>query len=247
MGLSTKCAELSLQEVKTLDMEFGNLFVGNERIFSFENGTDQYSISLKTKNLGLKSTILLDVEIAGCGAEILLDGLSNLGAIDKKFAGIDLMLFNDEIKILLLNCLFEQHIALFSSKIGFAIHLKGASFTGTAPTQYAKEIGVYIVKNNTSPVTFNLRLNDDLLKILNSTFEKVEAITNDVDNELPFELYLEVGRTNMGIQDYGNLEEYDIVFLDDDSSVRSGKYEVKGLNGMKFFGKIEGNNLILEN
>ncbi|MDR1528611.1 MAG: hypothetical protein LBS22_03445 [Puniceicoccales bacterium] len=239
-----ECTELYLQKANVLDVEFDNLFVGSERIFNFENGTDQYSISLKTKNLGLKPKISLNVEIAGCQAEILLDRLSNLEKIDKKFAGIDPMLFNDEIKTLLLNCLFEQYIASFSSKIGIALCLKEVSCTETT-TPYAKEIGVNIVKNNTMTVSFNMKLNDDLLKILNSTFEKVEAITHDVDGKLPFEWYLEVGKTSMGVQDYKDLEEYDIVFLDEDVNVRSGKYEIKGLNGMKFYGKFEGDNLIL--
>jgi hypothetical protein len=247
MDLSVKYTEPYLQEANTLDVEFGNLFVGSERIFSFENGTDQYSISLKPKILGLKPKILLNVEIAGCRAEVLLDRLSNLEVIDKKFAGIDPMLFNDEIKTLLLNCLFEQHIASFSSKVGFALCLKEVSCPETTATQYAKEIGVNITKNNAMTVSFNMRLDDDLLKILNSTFEKVEAVIYDVNDKLPFEWYLEVGKTSMGIQDYKDLEEYDIVFLDEDASVRTGKYEIKGLNGMKFYGKIEGNNLILEN
>jgi hypothetical protein len=60
----------------------------------------------------------------------LFDGLSNFEAIDKKFAPIDLTLFIDEIKTLLLNYLFEEHVALFSWKIGFARHLNGASFRG---------------------------------------------------------------------------------------------------------------------
>lgn len=246
MDLSLKCTEPYLQEANILDVEFDNLFVGSERIFSFENGTDQYSISLKPRNLGLKPKILLSVEIAGCQAEILLDGLSNLEAIDKKFAGIDPMLFDDEIKTLLLNCLFKQHIASFSSKIGVAVCLKEVS-CAEMPTQYAKEIGVSIAKNTTAAVSFNVKLNNDLIKILNSTFEKVEAIPQDVGSELPFEWYLEVGRTSIGVQDYENLEEYDIVFLDEDASVRTGKYEIKGLKGMKFYGKFEGNNLILEN
>jgi hypothetical protein len=246
MDLSLKCTEPYLQEANILDVEFDNLFVGSERIFSFENGTDQYSISLKPKVLGLEPKILLNVEIAGCQAEILLDGLSNLETIDKKFAGIDPMLFNDEIKALLLNCLLEQHIASFSSKIGLAVCIKGVSCEGTS-TQYAKEIRVNIIKNNTTAVSFNMKLNNDLLKILNSTFEKIEAITYDVNGELPFEWYLEVGRTSMGVQDYEALEEYDIVFLDEDANVRTGKYEIKGLNGMKFYGKFEGDNLILGN
>ncbi|MDR1457260.1 MAG: hypothetical protein LBI47_00170 [Puniceicoccales bacterium] len=247
MDLSVKCTEPYLQKTNALDVEFDNLFVGSERIFSFENGSDQYSISLKPKILGLKPKILLNIEIAGCRAEISLEGLSNLEVIDKKFAGIDPMLFNDEIKALLLNCLFEQHIASFSSKVGFTICLKEVSCTETTSTQYAKEIGVNIVKSNATPVSFNMKLNDDLLKILSSTFKKVETITFDVDDKLPFEWYLEVGKTSIGIQDYKDLEEYDIVFLDEDASIRTGKYEVKGLNGMKFYGKIEGNNLILEN
>ncbi|MDR1233292.1 MAG: hypothetical protein LBJ75_03475 [Puniceicoccales bacterium] len=246
MDLSVKCTEPCLQEANILDVEFDNLFVGSERIFSFENGPDQYSIFLKSKNIGLKPKILLNVEIAGCQAEILLDGLSNLETIDKKFAGIDPMLFDDEIKTLLLSCLFERHISSFSSKIGFALCLKEISCTETTSGSYAKEIGVNIVKNNAMTVSFNVKLNDDLLKILNSTFEKVETIAHDVNGELPFEWYLEVGKTSIGVKDYEDLEEYDIVFLDEDANVRTGKYEVKGLNGMKFYGKIEGNNLILE-
>ncbi|MDR2432919.1 MAG: hypothetical protein LBD34_04170 [Puniceicoccales bacterium] len=247
MDLSVKCTEPYLEKVNILNVEFDNLFVGSERIFGFENGTDQYSISLKPKILGLKPKILLNVEIAGCQAEILLDGLSNLEVIDKKFAGIDPMLFDDKTKTLLLNCLFEQHIASFSSNVGFAVCLKEASCTETTATPYAKEIGVNIVKNNAMTVSFNMKLNNDLLKILNSMFKKVETIAYGVDDTLPFEWYLEIGKTSIGIQDYNDLKEYDIVFLDEDASVRTGKYEVKGLNGMKFYGKIEGNNLILEN
>jgi hypothetical protein len=49
-----------------------------------------------------------------------------------------------------------------------------------------------------------------------------------------------VGQTNMGIQDYGDLKEYDIVFFDDDdANVRSGKSGVKQSNGMKFLENLK--------
>ncbi|MDR3144301.1 MAG: hypothetical protein LBT64_02245 [Puniceicoccales bacterium] len=238
--------EVKLDAMDPIDVAFDNLFVGSERRLTFESGPNRYSIFLKPKNIGLDAKILLKVKIAAIDAEILLCAFSDLGKINEKFAGIDLMLFDDELKAMLLNCLLEQEIAAFSAKVGIGIQMQGAFFSVDQKSAFDREVGVNILRNDTDAVTFNVRLGRDLLKILNSKFEKIEASTNDIDPNLPLEWYLEVGRTNLSPQTFQNLEEYDIIFLDDDSSVKSGRYEIKGLEDMKLIGKLSGCNLVLE-
>jgi hypothetical protein len=55
--------------------------------------------------------------------------------------------------------------------------------------------------------------------------QTIEVITNRADNRQSFESYFKIGRMNKAIQGFRDLEEYDIVFLEDNASLRSGKYE----------------------
>jgi hypothetical protein len=234
------------QKVDPVDVAFNNLFVGMERAIAFENGGNNYHISLKPKNIGLDPKALLKIKLAGFDAEVLFGALPNLGGVDAKFADIDLMLFDGDIRTMLLNCIFEREMASFAAKVSVTLELESVSFGEVKSGSYEKEIGVNIAKNGNSAITFNLKLGSELMGILNSKFEKVSVVNHEISDDFPFEWHLEVGKTSLSIQDYRDLEEYDIVFLDDDSSFRSGKYEIKGLDSLKLYGKLDGNNLILE-
>ncbi|MDR2737670.1 MAG: hypothetical protein LBB18_01880 [Puniceicoccales bacterium] len=234
------------QQVDPVDVSFNNLFVGMERFFSFENEANRYSVSLKPKNIGLDVQVLLKVKVAGFDAEVLLATFSNLGSMDQRFTDIDLMLFDDDIKIMLLNCIFEKEMPAFAAKVGLAIELKSVTFGKANGDTYEKEIGVNISKNENFAVTFNLKLNNDLMNVLNMKFEKIPVVNRELPDGLPFEWYLEIGKTNLCANDCQTLEEYDIVFLDENASFKTGKYEIKGLDSMKLCGKLDGCNLVIE-
>jgi hypothetical protein len=243
MGLFSKSEDLCLQQVDPTEAAFNNLFIGTERIFTFENGKDRYTVLLKGKNLGLDPKVTLEVKIANSQAEILLSDISNLGRISEKFSNIDLNLFTDDMKQMLFPCLFEQEIMSFAAKSGIDLQLQNAIFGKEKPNSYAKEIGVNITKNDCTPITFNVRLNNDLLSVLNSKFQKIPTVERELEGDFPFEWYLEVGKTVLALPDYKNLEEYDIVFFDEDSSVKTGMYKIKGLDAMHLRGKLEGRRL----
>jgi hypothetical protein len=133
------------------------------------------------------------MKIAEFGAEVLLATLSNLGKINAKFADIDLALFDEDIRVSLMKSLFEGEFAPFSSKMGLQLHLEDICFQDEKSDNYEKEIGVTIVKNKSSIITFNLRLNNDLLSVLNIKFEKIEPTAKELDDNLTFQWYLEIG------------------------------------------------------
>lgn len=236
---------MKLDSVDPADVAFGNLFVGSERCLVFESGSSSYSVWIKPKNLGLEAKVSLKVKIADMDAEILLSSFSNIGKMDERFAAIDPMLFDDELKLTLLNCLLEKEIASFSAKSGIAVQLLGVS-AGSSGATFDREIGVNLARNDSDVITFNVRLNRELVEVINSKFEKIGAARKEIDPKLPMEWYIEIGRTNLTAQAFQNLEECDIIFLDDDSSIRSGRYEIRGLEGMKLLGKLDGCNLVLE-
>jgi hypothetical protein len=236
---------VTLQEIDPIDVSFNNLFVGTERIFTFENGADKYAVLFKEKNVGFDHGAVLVVKIAGFDAAILLSDIANLGRINEKFSDIDLKLFPEDVGILLLKSLFESEIASFAAKIGVDLQLQSVAFGKAEPGNYEKEIGVNIVRNGGAPITFNFRLNNDLLSVLNSKFKKVKAADREFSDDLPFQWYLEGGKTTLRVEDYQELEEYDIVFFDEDSSVRTGVYEIKGIDAMRLSGKLDGCNLVI--
>jgi hypothetical protein len=246
MGLFLKDQEMYLPKLDSVDVSFGNLFIGSERFFVFENGKDRYSIILKPKNIGLEPKVVFRVKIAGFDAEILLNVLSNLGKIDSKFADIDLALFSDDVREALIKSLFEREFVAFSAKIGLQIRLDGVSFQCENPNNYEKEIGVTVIKNDSGVVTFNVRLGGDLLQTINAKFEKIEPVKRELDDGLIFQWSLEVGKTQLSMQDYQNLEEDDIVFFDEDAGVRTGKYQIKGLIDGPLTGTLNGCNLVLD-
>ncbi|MDR1413733.1 MAG: hypothetical protein LBI56_02220 [Puniceicoccales bacterium] len=245
MGLFLESEDLRLQKVDPAEVSFHNLFVGTERIFTFENGTDKYAVLLKEKNLGLNPSVTLEVKVAGIAAEILLDDISHLGQISEKFSTIDLNLFTEEVRRALFQCLFEKEILSFIAKSGMNLQLQNVIF-GEGSSNYGNEIGVNIAKNGCRPITFNVKLNADLLAILNSKFEKVPTVNRELADDFPFKWHLEIGQTVLALSDYENLTEYDIVFFDEGSSITTGMYDIKGLDPMSLRGKLDGCNLVVQ-
>jgi hypothetical protein len=248
MGLFLDDGVLCLEKFDLTDVAFNNLLRGSERYFNFKIGADSYAVFLKSKNIGLDAAISINVKIAGCDAEILLNSLSEIGEINSEFAGIDLEFFDSDTKKMLMPCLFDGALAAFSAASELVIQLGDVHFGDAERGTFSKEIGVNIIKNEAKVVTFNVLLGDDLLNMLVDKFSKLPDAKSgrEVVDDFPLEWYLEIGKTNLGAKDLSDLAERDILFLDEDSSIRSGKYTLRGLDEMELSGTLTGSKLVIE-
>lgn len=243
---SKKVEDFVFVEKSLADVEFNNLFACGGRFLPFKVDKDIFDIKLGRPVLGFSSSAIFNLKVGDESADILVENLSDLSEIDEKFAGIDLMLLDNSIRVPLLKILFSKHISEFGKVVGMYISIEDVKFGDSASENlFEREISVLVTKNSDKSVIFNLRLNDSLLRNMCSSFKKVKIDTNFNKESIFFDWYLQVGQTKLDFDVYRNLEQFDIIFLDDCSSFQSKRYAMKGLRNIIVNGELEGSSFVV--
>jgi hypothetical protein len=246
MGPFAASGELDLPGVGLAETAFNNLNIVSGRVFTFANGADNYGIYLREKINGLSPKISLRMKVAGFDAEVLLGEVPDFCAVDGRFADVDAMLFGEDVRAMLLACIFDGVFKAFTANSGLDIRLDAACFGNIIGQPHDTEIGVTISKNEAAGTTVNVRLNHDLLDTLNEKFEKIPMVHTGLADDFPFEWHLEIGKTELSAAEIRTLDWCDIVFLDDDSAIKSGKFAIKGLESLGLRGRLHGCDLVVE-
>lgn len=243
---SKKVEDFVFVEKSLADVEFNNLFAGGGRFASFKVDKDIFDIKLGRPVSGFSASVVFNLKIGDESADVLVENLSDLSEVDEKFAGIDLMLLDNSIRVPLLKILFFKHISEFGKVVGMSISIEGVKFGDSASENlFEREISVLVTKNSDKSVIFNLRLNDSLLRNMCSSFKKVKIDTGLNKESIFFDWYLQVGKTKLAFDSYKNLEQFDIIFLDDYSSFQSKRYAMKGLGNVVINGELNGSSFVV--
>lgn len=235
------------EEMPLSAVEFNNVCIGSERVLKFQHGDAEYLVKLREANQGLNVKAILSAKIGGCDALIHLRDIKDFGRWDPDNQEIDFMLFEESVRIQIFNAVFEKNIATVVAETGLEFVFNEIYFDPSkVEDHFSKTVGIYVVRNQKDVCTFNIRLNEDLLKVLNKKFLGLPGKKNKVNASIPFEWYITAGSTKLTQEEYSQLEEFDIIMLDDSSALQSGVYEVHGLEAMDIRGVLNGSVLTLQ-
>ena len=246
MGFARKYNDPNLPAITNLAARANNVIQGSKRLFHFKSEQNEYTISLKTANVGLRSKVQFKLKVGEQSAIAICATVPNLNKIDKNFDQIDFSIFDEDIQATLIKTVIEKELAAFSAAIGIDVELEDVSLTASEPDKFGNEIGINLRKQGAELATFNLKINDDLFAILVAKFEEIPPEKEAPNNDLSFDWYLQIGQTDLGLEVCKELTIGDIIFLDDSTPIRSGKYDVMGLNGVKMNGSLDGTKLTVE-
>jgi hypothetical protein len=239
---------LSLKKVSSIKVRFDNIFVGKTRFLNFKVAGIDYFFTCHDRISGFRAKILLGLKIGGFDSILALKAYPDLQLFDKRFAGMDLELVPEEIRVDVANMVFSSLLTDISAKLKLGIAVTSIAFGSKSEEEFEHEIGWLVYgKDSTVVLCGNLRLGEELLETVVSSFEKIPANVECREMDVLFDVFLEAGRTSLSRSNFDDLEVSDIIFLDDDSQVRSGTFTLCGINSPKITGRFEGSSFKISN
>jgi hypothetical protein len=239
---------LSLKKVSSVKVRFDNVFVGKTRFLNFKVAGIDYFFTCHNRISRFCAKILLGLKIGGFDSILALKVYPDLQLFDERFVGIDLELVPEEIRVDVANMIFSSLLTDISSKLKLDIVVTSIAFGSKGEEEFEHEIGWLVYgKDSTVVLCGNLRLGEELLEAVINSFEKIPANVECCERDMLFDVFLEAGRTSLSRSNFDNLEVNDIIFLDDDSQVRSGTFTLCGIDSPKITGRFEGPSFKISN
>ncbi|MDR0595596.1 MAG: hypothetical protein LBF94_02815 [Puniceicoccales bacterium] len=239
---------LSLKKVSSVKVKFDNVFVGKTRFLNFKVTGIDYFFTCHDRIRRFCAKILLGLRIGGFDSILALKACPDLQLFDKRFADMDLELVPEEIRVDVANMVFSSLLTDISAKLKLDITVASIAFGSKSKEAFEHEIGWLVYdKDSTVVLCGNLHLGEELLETVINSFEKIPANVKCRDRDVLFDVFLEAGRTSLSRSNFDNLEVSDIIFLDDDSQVRSGTFTLCGIDSPKITGGFEGPSFKISN
>lgn len=231
---------LNLKKVSPLDVNFYNVFVGETRFLELIVNGNKYFLTLHEKIDGLIGSIKFGISIANHDSFLIFKTCPILDAFDEKFKDIDLVLLPEVVCLEIADVIWENLLGQLSAILKLDFKIKSIRFDGLQSTFFEKQVGVSILDSGGKVVTVgNLDLNSDLLSLLISNFSKIPATKGIKEQQIDFDVFLRAGSTHLSKDEYNSLREYDIIFLDDDTQIRSGTFILNGIDPIRASGVFE--------
>jgi hypothetical protein len=237
MGMSNS---LNLKQMSDIDVKFSNVFVGKTRFLSIKVAGAEYFLMCHDPINGFSAGLLMGLKIAGFEAILTLKNCLDLKVFDERFSDIDLELLPEDVRADIATLVFKNLLAELSSKLKLDIAIASVLFSAQGDKSFDHTIG-WSVYDQTSAVIVcgNLQLGGELFARIVDEFEKIPAAAKSMDTDVSFDVFLEAGRTKLSGLAFDSLEIGDIIFLDDDSQLRSGTFALHGIDSPKITGKFE--------
>jgi hypothetical protein len=230
---------LTFKKLTKNEIFIDNIFYGKAISFSFP--CDAQSFSVSNFKHAAKFSVALKLTIGGHACSLFLETLPPLVTFSGKFTGIDLFSVPQEIRLLVFQTATEALCSYFSDKLKAAITVDaieilmaydpvvGLDFVITAEQKYLlagtlatpKEVLVLLAKH----ITDTPRLRDL--------------------SKLEMSYHVCVGTTYLTRENYRNLCEEDIVFLDQHELANQKKVDILGLGRMRIHGSCGASGVVV--
>lgn len=231
---------LNLKQMSDMDVKFGNIFVGKARFLGIRVAGTEYFLMCHDSVSGFSTNLLISLKIAGFEAILAIKNCLELKIFDERFADIDLELLPEDIRVDVAALVFKNLLTELSSKLKLDIIITSIVFSAKDNKSFDYTIGWSVYdKTSTAVLCGNLLLGEKLFARILDEFEKIPATANALDANMSFDVFLEAGRTELSRLEFNDLEISDIIFIDDDSQLRSGTFVLHGIDSPKIIGKFE--------
>ncbi len=232
----------NLEKLSDLDIRFYNTFIGETRFLELPISEHKYFLTLHDEVKNLKHKVVFKIDVAGQEFYFFVKNYPIVENFDKNFKDIDLILLPEVVRAEVAKTAFETIMKQLTTFFKLDFELQDIYFDNKVKYDFEKTVGLTVFDDNKqSIVVGNLNLSVDLLSMMLGSLEKIpaEKVVNDLD--VKFSMFLEAGRTMLSKQEYETLEENDIIFIDDDSHVRSMVFDLRGIEPIKASGSFNKN------
>ncbi|MDR3274018.1 MAG: hypothetical protein LBS87_01650 [Puniceicoccales bacterium] len=231
----------SLKRVPGINVRFNNVFIGKLRVLDIKVAGTDYFLTCHECICELSAKVLIGLKIANFDSVLALKICPDLKLFDERFSDIDLELLPEDVRVDVAALVFKNLLTELSAKLKLDVSITSIAFRFDGDVKFDHEIG-WSVYDAASTVILcgNLRLGSELLEAIVDSFEKIPASVEYRNENISFDVFLETGRTELSRSEFDNLEVSDIVFLDDDSQLRSGTFTLCGVDSTKIIGNFEG-------
>jgi hypothetical protein len=238
----------SLKRTPGINVRFDNVFIGKSRILDVRvTGTD-YFLTCHECIREFSAKVMVGLKIANFDSVLALKVCPDLKLFDERFSGMDLELLPEDIRVDVASLVFKSLLTALYAKLKLDISITSIAFCSDSDVKFAHEIGWSVYKAASTVVLCgNLYLGPELLGSIVDSFEKIPANVEHRNENISFDVFLEAGRTELSRSEFDNLEVSDIVFLDDDSQLRSDTFTLCGIDSPKITGKFEGTSFKVSN
>ena len=236
-----------LPEVRQTGVMFDNFFAQEQSVLSFLHDGDQFDLFINHDGYKFSDCIVLCLRCDGNDIELVLPGITRLENLDNRFEDIDLNLLQGDIRQQLVMCLFEKYIVSLQQMLNMPVEIVSIRFDGGVDSIFDRECGIEIKRGDDIISMINVRCSDTFFQRVMPLFSKCQQETVMIDCELPFSWYIQLGSTQLSQEDYKDLEEQDIVFLDDSSCVNNNCYKLSGIDGLAIDCTFTDGSLVVNN
>jgi hypothetical protein len=232
---------LDLKKVSDISVRFNNTFIGKTRVLNIKAAGAEYFLACHDSISKFSAKILIWLQISGFDAVLALKVFPNLELFDEQFAGIDLELLPDDIRVDVANLVFKDLLTNLSDRLKLDICITSVEFCPKCAREFEHEMGLTVFDGeDVAVLVANVLLGTQLLDSIIDSFNDIPAIAKPSGSNLLFDIFLEAGRTELSESEFDNLETSDIIFFDRDSQLHGGIFTLCGIDSPKITGNFDG-------
>ena len=226
-------SNLKFKAVSNKELRLNNMIVGRKRITHFVLNENGYLLTFLKKFDSFLTKMNLVLDFDGSDVVVALDQVVQMAHFDKRFANIDICAVKEEdVRLHLTKCAMKDFLANLSVMCGAQIFIKEINFNDKYQ-RLDNEIGLGLLNTGTHGVILcNVSANDNEFEKLISIIEKIQPVSSLNCDFLNFEWNIELGRTNISKEEFKNITEKGIIFLDEHADFKNYIYNLKGLSNV---------------
>jgi hypothetical protein len=216
-----------LKKISKNNIFIDNIFYGREVCFTFPCNREPSEGEVRRHETQFSVAIQLTIGRYPCS--LLLEALPPLAVFSKQFDGIDLFSVPETIRLLVFQAATEVIQTHFSNMLKATISVDAIAVTTPIERQSGIDFLITLEKNYATAGT--LVAPKAVLVLLAKRIQNTPNLHYFRNLEAPY--HIRIGSTQLSKEDYQNLREEDIVFLDRYELAKSKKVDIVGLSGVE--------------
>lgn len=231
--------KLILEEQTKQSVAIENAFYGRDVTFSMPS--DAGLLSVEVCRHRARFGIQLDIHIGATACSIFLESLPPLEQLSTKFQGIDLFSLPSELQITVLREACSTLLEYFSQRLGSTVTIDAITILST----YDVNEGVnFMINRGDNYITSGtLVAPKEIFAMLSRKILSVPKLRrwDNVDMEYRCRL----GKTVLSPNEYSEIAEGDIIFLDEHDLAGDSKVDIVGLGSLKIRGQVTSDGVVV--
>ncbi|MDR1303476.1 MAG: hypothetical protein LBJ81_02550 [Puniceicoccales bacterium] len=231
---------LALKKISRNDIFIDNVFYGRRIGFALQCDGRPLEVEIRRHETQFSTEIGLTIGRYPCA--LLLESLPPLTIFSQQFDDIDLQSLPEDIRLLALQVATEALQRHFSTALKTTVTVDSVGATAAKTPQNGIDFTLASEQNHLAAGT--LVAPKEVLALLAKKIPHAPNLRNLKNLEMAYRVC--VGSTRLSSEDYRNLAEEDIVFLDQYELAKSKKVGIVGFDGLRICGSFSETGVIVE-